>query len=335
VENWGTSTVYVRLRLDEHMEIGPGAGSKGSGSQAIPLVPGSDIDDRKTWTPHILYDLSLPSTPSEFRHYWQWTMGGQKYYFPASASLRNEVYVDQKSPEDLGPNDVNAEGVRAKLTPLAVVVTMAEWKRMGSIIGPYWVYDTDGWAYWASPLLPGEATGLILDKVDLMNRPDDSYYYAINVVAQMATADGNDMSGNPDNYTNFKDVGGWTADGEALVVALTQASVTPMPQPSPLPPASEIVAGADGKSYLNMQDNTYREITADQQYGLIICAGPDLIPGTQDDLANIVTSNGVRYIGPTDDELFYSKGVDGLLGTNDDVLIGLCNAPIDAQIIPS
>ncbi|MFQ9798477.1 MAG: hypothetical protein ACLR23_05585 [Clostridia bacterium] len=57
---------------------------------------------------------------------------------------------------DTGVLDVNYtlknEAHTAKATQMATVLTMAEWKAQGSKVGPYWVYDTDGWAYWAQPI---------------------------------------------------------------------------------------------------------------------------------------------------------------------------------------
>ena len=76
----------------------------------------------------------------------------------------------------------------AKATQNATVLTMEEWKAQGSPTGKYWVYDTDGWAYWAEPIIPGEATGLLLDEIELQKSLTD-WYYAIHVTAQFATAD--------------------------------------------------------------------------------------------------------------------------------------------------
>ena len=78
----------------------------------------------------------------------------------------------------------------AKETLTAELISMDEWETVyGSQPGDYWVYDTDGWVYWANPIKPGEATGLLLDGISLDNVMDDSWYYAINVVAQFITAD--------------------------------------------------------------------------------------------------------------------------------------------------
>ncbi len=74
------------------------------------------------------------------------------------------------------------------------VMTMTQWKAAGYPIGPYWVFDnTDdgGWFYWAQPINPGEATGLLLDEIKYIyegDSEDSESYYAINVVGQFATA---------------------------------------------------------------------------------------------------------------------------------------------------
>ncbi len=69
-------------------------------------------------------------------------------------------------------------------------MTMEEWKALpeDQKVGPYWVYDTDGWAYWAQPIKPGETTGLLLDGINMTRVPDDNWYYGINVIGQFVTA---------------------------------------------------------------------------------------------------------------------------------------------------
>lgn len=91
VENFGSLPIYARVRLDEYMEIGPGAGTKDGttgNSTAASLVTGADIDDVTTWTTHIPGASSADTgagtesptwaTAGEtFHKYWVWTMGGQ------------------------------------------------------------------------------------------------------------------------------------------------------------------------------------------------------------------------------------------------------------------
>ena len=69
------------------------------------------------------------------------------------------------------------------------VMSMEDWIAVGSPIGPFWVYDADGWAYWAAPIEPGTATGLLLDGISMRTVMDDGWYYAINAVGQFITKD--------------------------------------------------------------------------------------------------------------------------------------------------
>ena len=74
----------------------------------------------------------------------------------------------------------------------AKVITMADWKAIqdpDNKVGNFWVWDADGWAYWANPIKPGEATGMFLNGIQLKDEMSDSWYYGINVVAQFATED--------------------------------------------------------------------------------------------------------------------------------------------------
>lgn len=74
-------------------------------------------------------------------------------------------------------------------TLIGEVVSMEEWLGFSEQrkIGNYWVYDVDGWAYWAEPLKPQTATGLLLDEVVPVGNPVGvPYYYALNVVGQSA-----------------------------------------------------------------------------------------------------------------------------------------------------
>ena len=51
----GGVPIFARVRLDEYMEIGRGAGLKAGGTgtnEATPVVAGTDINDVSTWTPH-------------------------------------------------------------------------------------------------------------------------------------------------------------------------------------------------------------------------------------------------------------------------------------------
>ena len=89
-------------------------------------------------------------------------------------------------------NDVEDDGVRiesethtAAETINGTVITMEEWATRWAayqtalednpeadpadynVKGNFWVWDADGWAYWANPIEPGTATGLLLDGIEL------------------------------------------------------------------------------------------------------------------------------------------------------------------------
>jgi len=217
IENWGTSALFVRIRLDEYMETGEGAGryiknedgtrARDPENQALPMYPGTLIYDKETWITHI--PGGQPENCGKgFHDYWRWEMGGWKYYMPAPDDLKKENgYVDQNT----GVFGEFTPGVKKTQDSTDKVLTMGQWLGLNAPVGPYWVIDADGWAYWAAPLEPGTATGLLLESVRLTDEPDDSYYYAINVTAQMATKKGaqnyTDFFGNPEdkNYSATDD----------------------------------------------------------------------------------------------------------------------------------
>jgi len=235
IENWGNEDLFVRIRLSEYMEIGPGAGYKTTSTDpdeiirnplnlAQPFIPGTDIDNLDTWKPHIPgVSVRICEHPI-FHDYWEWTLGGQKYYFPAPLAHREDkTYVHQGSTIEITAECVNSDEVQARQTLPARVLKMSEWKQRGSQPGYYWVFDSDGWAYWAAPLEPGDATGLLINKVTLVTQPVEDYFYGINVEAQMATRDGETEDGDIDNYRSFglPSNSGWTEDGQALMDIIT------------------------------------------------------------------------------------------------------------------
>lgn len=126
-----------------------------------------------------------PATGEPFDDYQEYTAGDK--------ITGNAVYdADDNDEDEENPvEDVNITTVReehtAKNTQLAQVITMEDWMAMDAPTGKFWVYDTDGWAYWAEALMPGEATGLLLDGIAPQREPDDNWYYSINVVGQFAT----------------------------------------------------------------------------------------------------------------------------------------------------
>lgn len=206
--------VFARIQLYEYLEIGAGAGepSGTSGKTAQSIVSGSYLDVVNSWYLHNPYDMTEP-----FHDYIEWEEGGSTTYMPTFNKKQSDLtadingtmagptqgdhigeayadYVDytevtEVTAEELYDNetipDVQHE---SKETLGAEVMTMAEWKDAGGEAGEFWVYDTDGWAYWAAPIEPNTATGCLLNGIERKPLIAEDYYYGINVVCQAVTA---------------------------------------------------------------------------------------------------------------------------------------------------
>jgi len=254
--------VFVRVRLEEYMEIGPDAGINRKDAAGNTLTNrdvtvlaksrkdpnhDADINDPTTWYIHKPGDTAaVPEADNPFQEYWTWTLGGESVYMPTfnknKDSLSVDVngtyvgldgsfeggtpyddyvayalgdtkiddeyfdadddiideYIDDTNPSKvpggggvLGTNytwQENVEHTAQATLKTTAVLTMAEWKAQGGKPGNYWVWDTDGWAYWAAPVQPQTATGLLLDSVIQAKDVGEKNYYAINVVGQFADA---------------------------------------------------------------------------------------------------------------------------------------------------
>ena len=90
--------VFARVRLDEYMEFGAGAGTlsedgtKPESNKAVSLVPGATLEDKSTWTPHKF--STEPDTTDPFHEYWNWTMGGQTTYMPTFNKNKDSLEAD-------------------------------------------------------------------------------------------------------------------------------------------------------------------------------------------------------------------------------------------------
>lgn len=181
-ENTGDSPLYVRIRLDEYMEIA-----------GVSMVDGAVKSEVDTWTTHVpLNSSTVDDCPEFFHDYWTWEMGGQKYYMPKALQdlgniLASGAIQDTNATGAVNVYDGTEPGVKPTLNATKVI-TMEQWINEGMKPGTFWVIDADGWAYWAQALDPGDATGLLLSKVTLSPVPDDDYYYAINVIMQAASS---------------------------------------------------------------------------------------------------------------------------------------------------
>jgi len=182
VENTGDSPIYVRIRLDEYMEI-----------DGVSMVDGAVKSDMDTWTTHVpLNSSTVDDCPEFFHDYWTWEMGGQKYYMPEKFQDPGNILasgaIQDRDPVtgEVNVYDGTEQNVAQTLNATRVI-TMEQWINEGMNPGTFWVIDVDGWAYWAQELVRETATGLLLSKVTLSPAPDDDYYYAINVIMQAAS----------------------------------------------------------------------------------------------------------------------------------------------------
>ena len=116
VENYGDQNIYARVRLDEYMEVGDGAGkytitetngtttkTKDAENKAVSLVEDATYEDETTWTTHIPGESALgdgaeqgfADSDETFHKYWKWTFGGSTTYMPTfnkdSTSLAADI----------------------------------------------------------------------------------------------------------------------------------------------------------------------------------------------------------------------------------------------------
>lgn len=92
--------------------------------------------------------------------------------------------------EECGHVTTEQETHTSKESVGSYVITMDEWLNLPADqqVGNFWVWDNDGWAYWANPIDPDTATGLFLDGISRTETIiNEDWYYGINVVAQFIT----------------------------------------------------------------------------------------------------------------------------------------------------
>ena len=93
----GGVPIFARIRLDEYLETGMGAGIKDGmegENQATPLIAGADINDVATWTTHLPEEGDPAGTTSAFREYYTWEMGGKTVYMPTFLKNRDSLKAD-------------------------------------------------------------------------------------------------------------------------------------------------------------------------------------------------------------------------------------------------
>lgn len=121
------------------------------------------------------------------------THRGEKHEYPKEAGLKdffesNVTHTAQMKYWDLSGHVATSYTVShtARKTLDAQIVQMEDWDKTPANV---WVIDGDGWIYWAAPLEPETATGLLLDSIILIENPSEEWFYSIYTEAQLATAD--------------------------------------------------------------------------------------------------------------------------------------------------
>jgi len=153
-----------------------------------------------TWTP-----ITEPDNPTRrgATHGYPVEAGNDHNFWSIGDTWDAQMkYWDAAANAGAGGHAITSYTVRhtARRTLNARVLTMEQWINgvpatagqaaiAPRTTGHFWVVDVDGWAYWAAPLEPETATGLLLDAIRLHNVPEERWYYAIFVDAEFATAE--------------------------------------------------------------------------------------------------------------------------------------------------
>ena len=272
--------IYARVRLTEYMERGADAGERPDdpNRNAKPVDDTTNFKDETTWKVHKFNDphnkfaaywdwqlggskvymptfnMNKDSLKADINGTWEVKgadgapYGDYKEYALndtlAGTELR-DIDIDEDDEGDASVKDVDhsetAATHTAQSTLNATVISMEQWKNeKNSQPGPYWVWDTDGWAYWAQAIQPGTATGLLLDGITMKTVLSDSWYYVINVEGQFATGDDLGWQDATGKRTGFYGANGndITEDAENLLAVI---KATPKPRAN----AVEITAQGD------------------------------------------------------------------------------------------
>lgn len=197
----GGNSILVRIRVEEYMEFGDDSGEKTESKRinVKPLVPSAKIDDTSTWNVFVADGKHSP-----FQVYLDIETGsGTTWYKPTTNKSTTDLEADVNGTytgkngghfDDYKEYRSTDSGVKETLRT-EKVISMEEWLEYDGITsgqektGNYWVYDEDGWAYWANPLRPQTATGPLLNQVTLKEIAYDRCYYAFNIIAQSVSTD--------------------------------------------------------------------------------------------------------------------------------------------------
>lgn len=225
VENSGTNTIYVRVRLDEFMMVGDTV-----------FATGANVRDKTTWTPHTYDGADITNCGQAdvdlFHKYYKWNMPGsaREYASGTPGMVYGTLGPDGKVNRTPGTGLFTLDG-----TP---VITMTEFLRLeiqaydsmsaddktawDNVKKGCWILDDSntaanggGWAYWSMPLEPGAATNLLLDKVTLQTDPSDDWIYRIDVKLQAVS-----LSDTEKWHNTAIDIGYRLTDGARVLIRM-------------------------------------------------------------------------------------------------------------------
>lgn len=234
--------IIVRIRLREYMELGSNAGNKAdrSGVTVLKTDPAANpqLNDPKTW--------EIYKHGGNHYGYWTWDMGGTDdyYYMPTfnkdkdskdsdiNGTFANSFndyhkYADNEFKDDYETlengvlSEDQARHYAARVAD-AEVISMETWQSgtgKDGALGAYWVYDEDGWAYWAEPLNPSETTGRLLNEIS-HSTIQEKWYYGIYVECQMVDAEGIGNSTSAEGFYSVAADGAPSTAAEALLATL-------------------------------------------------------------------------------------------------------------------
>jgi hypothetical protein len=114
---------------------------------------------------------------------------------PPKTDLYQAADMGYSALDTTKPHNNFGAGVQATPTTDRIL-TLTDWNKLTApektaLMGHAWIYDeSDGWAYWAGALAPGQATGLLLSGITLSVQPEaNDFKYVIYADLQTATAD--------------------------------------------------------------------------------------------------------------------------------------------------
>jgi hypothetical protein len=197
VENSGQSTIYVRVRMDEYMQVGE-----------LVFDAESDVKDRNSWLPHTFTGESIAdcgnAREDKFHDYFVWDLSGEERdYKPGTPGMVYGTLGDDDKVDATGPNHTAAKAAPVLLSTALELIDKAlaeetlsaqEQLTYDAVLAGCWLLDDtaepeDGgaWAYWSHALAPGAATNLLLDSVTMNQAPSDDWIYRIDVKLQAVT----------------------------------------------------------------------------------------------------------------------------------------------------